>query len=99
MPDDEQIVQRVESILREMGWDENDLARGIYRRLGYKTPKGVSHWFNREPRQIPTRGVLAIALYLGVDSAYILTEHDDLARTADPQGRYILATKPRHGAA
>jgi hypothetical protein len=92
-PDDEDAIQRVEDILARMGWNELDLAKGVYRDLGYQSAKGVTHWFNRSRRFPTTRAIRITCRYLGVDPAYVIGYHDDLEASADPRGRYAIAVR------
>jgi len=93
---DETAIKRLEGILARMGWDENELAKGIYKQLGYKSPKGVQHWFLWERRRLPSTDALrAVCDYLGVDPCYLIGMHDDLEGSADPHGRFTLATRAR----
>lgn len=91
--DDELIIERLERVLADMGWDERELARGLYRRMGYSSAKSVTHWFNRS-RALPSMAALReVCAYLGIDPAYVIGMHDDLYETADPHGRFALAVK------
>lgn len=91
---DEAVVQRVEGLLRDMGWDELVLAEQIYRVMGYSGPKAVKQWFQRaESRRIPPLGIRVIADELGIDAAYLLGCYDDIAKAVRLHGKYELATR------
>jgi len=90
-------LERVETALHLMGWNENNLASGIYKELGYKSKKGVTHWFNRSRRFPDFDALVVTCAYLGLDTQYVLGLHDDLHSSADPQGRFAIATRQATG--
>lgn len=93
---DEAVVRRVEALLEDMGWEPKDLAKRIYERVGYKSPKAAEHWFMRKgSRRLSSFAILVIADTLGVASSYINLEHDNLEDTMDPDGQYALRRQVR----
>lgn len=91
----EAVVQRLEGLLTDMGWDYKDLANRMYRKLGLKQPKGVIQYFTAERRSVPTYALAMICDEIGVSPNYVMGFTQDLQSSIDKTGLYAMIAKPR----
>ena len=93
---DEFVIQRLESLLADMGWELKFFCEKIYEKLGYQQPKAMMHRFKRGgSRRLEGYMHKIIGKELGVDPAYIAGLHNDLEGTLDKFGTYNLVRENR----